>query len=895
MSNLFTSRLIYDIESEIESNKSPLEIEARLRNLTEKQIGLLRDYAEKSNMKRSDSFTIDYYVDNKRITQEDDKYYFIIKKEIFRKILFSPPKDIKISISTESEKKPAKEPKNFSRKRIKDRTSYEDDNLRLDITKVDDNGVLRTEVELEVIDSQKFDKDKFFPAIINIYDQMKDMDTELISYLNEKLLQKISDNEKDIYSILSRARDLLIRDMTKQGLLNNYTIALKADGVQKMMIFKGAKTFLFYPNQGFLYLADYKNPSWDNCVLMGEWVEKSRHQYEEYDYLFLPFDILVYQDRDVRRDNYLKRLSYLTSFYDNTFANTHLLKKPYLSPGKDIVSFYSACRQILDLEKEVKFSTDGIIFTPIDSPYLTLGQKLPQKGENKQRILSKFPDVCKYKSPENLTIDFLVKSDGLYIKEGKFKGTKRYPFDKKNYQVEDKYLNKIVEFEPNLSGRDIVYYPRAIRTDKKFPNRLKQSLDIWSLVHNPIKIDTIRGESVQLMRRYHNKIKEELLSRAKGMVIDIGAGAGGVFDKYIANPDIGKVLSIEPNKEFAEEFERRRKNLKKPDQFKLLLSGGEESDRIIDAAKDFFPSNFGDNDLIICFHISLSFFWKNKEMLKALAETISKIESFYKQNMGRGEVKILYLTIEGSRVENLFQQYGNMVKLNDIELRKISDNEVYIDIADSITVHDQTEYLVRLDELWRLTGFQPYFQEEADNRDINGFMLSQPELTYSRLFVYGIAERKNMTQDLVTEITSECLPVDEKRSFKSEFGLLAKGDDERAKIKDNIYRIATMKTSGKIYHTLLKLFSLTYRKSDVRERHRRAEKLKKELRGETNLEKLSKRLDIGIKIINSTIFYNPGKEKNIVLYQCPRGDFEPVIRSGIKEDYFFNKNDDILE
>ena len=60
MSNLFTSRLIYDIESEIESNKSPLEIEARLRNLTEKQIGLLRDYAEKSNMKRSDSFTIDF-------------------------------------------------------------------------------------------------------------------------------------------------------------------------------------------------------------------------------------------------------------------------------------------------------------------------------------------------------------------------------------------------------------------------------------------------------------------------------------------------------------------------------------------------------------------------------------------------------------------------------------------------------------------------------------------------------------------------------------------------------------------------------------------------------------------------------------------------------------------
>ena len=160
------------------------------------------------------------------------------------------------------------------------------------------------------------------------------------------------------------------------------------------------------------------------------------------------------------------------------------------------------------------------------------------------------------------------------------------------------------------------------------------------------------------------------------MVVDIGAGAGGVFDKYIANNKIGKVLSIEPNQEFAQEFERRRAQLKRPEQFKLLLAGGEDSKAIIEAAQDFFPSDLADNDLNICFHISLSFFWQSKAMLAKLAKTIALFEDFYYQRKGKGRVKIVYLTIEGERLNQLLSQERGSVKLNKIVLRQINQNKI---------------------------------------------------------------------------------------------------------------------------------------------------------------------------------------------------------------------------
>ena len=892
MAKLFTSRLRFDLTETVENDNQDVEIEARLRKLSDKQIALLIQQLERSKVEKSTSFTIDYYLDgNKRVTQEGDNYYVINKKNIFSKILFVEGKDIKVSIAYESEAKPSKEPTNYKLKRVKDRTSYVEDNYRIDITKIDENGEKRTEVELEVVDSKKFDVDSFEAKINSLYDLMSDNSEEVIVFMNNILLERKSKDLSSLYSVLSRPRDLLIRDFTKNGLLQNYTISVKADGLQKMLIFYQQHVYLFSLidndiDKSLVFLTNYENKEWDNTILIGEWVAKQNHQYD-HEYLFLPFDCLVYQNRDVRKENYLQRLNYADSFYENKFNTTWVMKKKVFTYESNEVSFYETTNAALDAEKEVKYETDGLMFTPINSPYVASGQRLPAGAQN-NRILSNYPDVCKFKPPEKLTIDFLVKKDGLYAKEGKFDGNKNYPFTDKNYTFDKKYIDKIVEFAPSDIEGEIVYHPLRVRLDKNFPNKTKQIMDNWQLIHDPITISTMRGANVQLLRKYHNQIKAELLNQISGHVIDIGAGAGGVFRKYTANNKIKQVLSIEPNKEFGKEFERRRQTLKNPEQFKLIEAGGEDSKIIIKAAEDFFPTNFAENDLNICFHISLSFFWQNKKMLKELANTITAIEKFYQERKGTGNVKIIYLTIEGNRLKSLFDKEGNTVTLNNVLLRRMQKDKIFIDIKDSVTVHDQIEYLVYLQELWSMINFKPLFEKEANNQSIDGYILSSPELTYSDLFVYGIAEKT--TETIIEKVVkleisdSDCLPVNEKVGNKTEYGIQAKGDDERYEFKKNFYRLATLSTHGKIYHALLKLLSTAYREADVYKRVKLAEDLKQKLRASQDLEYIINRLGVGIKIINKDKVFGSDSNRFIMLYECNNGDYEPVV--------FFNNNKD---
>ncbi len=103
MAKLFTSRLRFDLSETVENDDRNLEIEARLRKLSDKQIALLRENLERNGSEKSTSFTIDYYLDgNKRVTQEGNKYYIINKKTIISKILFVEGRDIKVSIDYES-------------------------------------------------------------------------------------------------------------------------------------------------------------------------------------------------------------------------------------------------------------------------------------------------------------------------------------------------------------------------------------------------------------------------------------------------------------------------------------------------------------------------------------------------------------------------------------------------------------------------------------------------------------------------------------------------------------------------------------------------------------------------------------------------------------------------
>ena len=114
--------------------------------------------------------------------------------------------------------------------------------------------------------------------------------------------------------------------------------------------------------------------------------------------------------------------------------------------------------------------TDGIVFFPLDEPY-----------KNKC--------TYKYKPAELLTIDFLVKQDGLYAVDDDgnkllFTGNSIFPY---HFKFQDDWkLDTITEFQYNNDTYN--FNPIRIRHDKIKPNYIGVALDVWEDVNNPIDL-----------------------------------------------------------------------------------------------------------------------------------------------------------------------------------------------------------------------------------------------------------------------------------------------------------------------------------------------------------------------------------------------------------------------
>ena len=257
--------------------------------------------------------------------------------------------------------------------------------------------------------------------------------------------------------------------------------------------------------------------------------------------------------------------------------------------GPDL--FFSACKSVL--EAEYPFNIDGLIFVSMDRPYLT-----------RQTVHNREIDVTytrKWKDVKNLTIDFLKRGDRLYVvNRGNiipFTGSKKFPWDGKyltnidETEIED---GQIVEFaflnidEDQEEGEEASkqFVPIKYRPDKESPSSVKAAGDVWQLLHDPVQRITIIGESFQLMRRYHNRIKRELIGELvmNSRDLDIGSGQGGDIFSWDINQL--RVSALEVNEEQSQRFNERLKELidrkkkehvpYKPDTIKLYDFGGQD-------------------------------------------------------------------------------------------------------------------------------------------------------------------------------------------------------------------------------------------------------------------------------------------------------------------------------
>lgn len=880
-------------------NLKDLEIEAKLFPVDESDLDMLKDYFS-SNFPSDETFSTDYYKeDNTRITELDDNFYNTSKESLFLEKVNYKDFTIKLTVSKEENTLlKTKKPKSYSFKREKTRTSYFDENIRYDITKVVQypSEIETSELEVEIINSENYDNKKFIDSISFLISFISSYKKDIIRFCNCSLSEGKDESDEDLeYYLISKPRDFKKRDFTSpDAILRDFKVSIKADGVQYFLLFHKSGIWLISQTKENIRLCGLEKEflNLENSLFAGEVLTKDELKKGEIinsEIIFIPFDTISYKNQSVVNKTYTERCSYFKEIIKKFIScdgvkKMQIIEKKIFDLGNTSKTFYKGFKQCFDNRKEIIYKDDGYIFTPDKSPYVAEGQN---KKPN-ERFLDKNLDVCKFKPVEKRSLDFKVVKGKLYYKDGK----NLINFNKLKYSLdfEEDLEGKIVEFFPKFSeDKNVSFFPSRIRSDKIYPNKKSQVEEIVNSYKesNPITEQTLLGKDTVLMRDFNNKIKIDLINSIEGYVVDIGSGKGGDIMKFGINSKIKKVLSIEPNIEFSKEFSKRLKTTNLSKKFKLL-SGvrGEDSETISKNLLDFLPENMKMEKLTVTFMISLSFFWSSNVVLDNLARTLNDINNICK---GRGgeNIEIIFFTIDGEKVEKMFSSYGkNSIKLNTIYLTKAEDNQVMVHIEDSKTVSNQIEYLVKLDKLFDKAGMEKiYLKSPKVEKDL---LMSVSESIYISLFVYG---KFKLTGNSNLDYELQRKEVNVKKGTSVNGKILAKGDDElysMSFIDPDLYRISTMDLNMSLSNSISKLTNKEYRDSDVYKRKEIAKELNSKIKNK-NLNEISNIIGYGIKVFDGkkTINFGEDKENWIFLNKCYDGTYEPVVYKKDTIEYIF--------
>ena len=917
--NNFIAEVIQKSRQPLPENTS-YEFEGRFLNFDRKSFDVLRkklkDMSDNPNKKEWKPYSVsDYYdfiIDGKRYTSIPGENNLRMMEKIG--LLYLKQNSIKFALSQErdegispdimfdgDELKFLSDVKRVELKRKKKRTTFEVKNIKIDMTEVIQDERLKYEVELEINPKYLYKQEELFKQLIDIIRKFVPSTEDIIQYYNYEMTNGMKNkNDELIYGTISRARDLKIEDITYNGILKNYVASVKADGEYRFLLFHRTGIWLLYPKHIIKRLGDLSGDYPDNTILVGELITKDKLKNKnmpiDSEEIFIPFDATVIEGENISRKKYNLRREYINKFFKNdSYININGSNKLFIKHKRyflinSIESFYSTMEDIMYERENVFYKEDGFILTPDRSPYITSGAS----KHFSERILSLNTDICKWKPKEKLTLDFLYEFDGEHIIKTKnreiihFKGT---PLSKNFRFIELESIKNrsgsIVEFKPvEIIGDVVVLKPDRIREDKIFPNDYSPVVEnIYHLLMNPIEKETLLGQDTVLMRKFHNRLKRELLNDVpkKSILIDIGSGKGGDITKW---KKFSKVLAIEPNRNYIHEFEKRLRNYDLQDKVEILNTRGEDTDAILENVKTFLPEDLEGKQVCISFMFSLSFFFESDSSVQSLADTINKINELVNERDGN-KCEILFITLDGKRLQVLFEKMNNSkipgisnVDLNTISLsHKDSDKSLKISIKDSRTVSEtQTEYFVSMDELFeKINYFAPkliYASNETKN-----LIMSKQEEIYSSLVIYGKAF---YSHEKVIETPSSRLPVFLDIAIEDNGSYYAKGDDKvqlMFHLGKGIYRIATIDNGVSIIHSILKLISKDYTQEDTQSRHMRAERFIEKLDYDLSIVNISVTTGYKINIIEQTSIRKYGEgRKNIFLYLNKDNTFEPLVR-----------------
>lgn len=414
-----------------------------------------------------------------------------------------------------------------------------DYDIRIDLTDVKDgkhinnlaSNVSRYELEIELIKNESKEKkinsklvEQTFEKILELMYQMHKLlhkstkiitthkSAEVLKFMKQTLYGNENNHAKDLPGMQSES---LENQHVAGELTNNYTVTDKADGDREFMIIYDNHIYLI-SNNLFVREIDssiFKNiQKYNGCIIDGEYVWSEKYN----KYMYLAFDMLVYNNVDIRKDAILlNRLTKLNEVLTNVFNikqhniiqesdkfNLQEIKTKYnklmlssfeelnkkLASTDSVVIYgklfffpsglyqselylYSISiwnSYVLDNNSNCPYILDGLIYTPINQIYtrdLTeIKYKIYKwKPSNKNSIdmyiqFEKNPDTLQLLNVYDNSIGVMIDEnlEGSDLEEDLINNTVDYKIGDKIYRICNLYVGSTksgVE-QPVLFGRD---------------------------------------------------------------------------------------------------------------------------------------------------------------------------------------------------------------------------------------------------------------------------------------------------------------------------------------------------------------------------------------------------------------------------------------------------------
>ena len=228
-------------------------------------------------------------------------------------------------------------------------------------------------------------------TIVKDIDVMSMRETGKTEYIIEIELVKVPETEEDFISIKNTLMEIVAKYYNKekhffsiQGMnphtiekkdINflshyEYTLTDKADGIRTFMIFLNKQMFLYNPKTQEKIKVISNMTDLDKTIIDGEYLEDKGR--------FLAFDLIMYNNQDVRPNNLKKRLEQLQEIEEKYKAQIRSLGVVYKVKKFYFEDIFQRAKDIWTNRYDMfDYELDGLIFTPVDQIYTSDKQIIP--------------------------------------------------------------------------------------------------------------------------------------------------------------------------------------------------------------------------------------------------------------------------------------------------------------------------------------------------------------------------------------------------------------------------------------------------------------------------------------------------------------------------------------